>query len=68
MEMSDFVTGGPNVEIPLGFGMALAQNTQAMERFSALSHERREALIAGARAIHSKAEMAAYVNQIPGGV
>lgn len=68
MTLSDFVTGGPNTEIPLGFGMALAQNTKALERFSALSHERRAALIAGARAVHSKEEMAAYVNQISGGV
>ena len=66
--MSDIITGCLHEEIPLGFGMALAQNTQALERFSALSQEKREALIAGARAVHSKAEMAAYVNRIPGGV
>lgn len=64
--MSDFVTGGPHGDIPLGFGMALAQNTEALERFSALSQGERDALISGARSVHSKAEMAAYVNQIPG--
>lgn len=54
-----------DLEIPLGFGMALAQNTLALERFSALPKERRNAIIEGSRNVHSKAEMADYVNRVP---
>lgn len=51
-------------EIPLGFGMALAQNTDALEHFAALPETRRQELIEGAHDVHSKKEMRQYVHQI----
>lgn len=44
-------------EVPLGLGMALAQNLEAMEHFTALSHDNQQAFIASASAVHSKEEM-----------
>ena len=44
-------------EVPLGLGMALAQNLEAMERFTALSHDNQQAFITSASAVHSKEEM-----------
>ena len=51
-------------ELPLGFGMALAQHPEAMARFSALSEEEQQAIINGTHAVRSKEEMQAYVEQL----
>ncbi len=48
-------------ELPLGMGMALAQDVGAMERFSALPEAEKQSLINGARAARSSAEMRAYL-------
>lgn len=53
--------------IPLGFGMLLAQNTDAMNRFSALTDEQKQSIINGAAKVNSKKEMREYVNQIING-
>lgn len=50
--------------IPMGFGMALAQNTAALQAFSALSKNRQQAFIDGAHHVSSKQEMRNYVNEI----
>ena len=55
----------PN-ELPLGMGMALAQDTAAMERFAALPEEEKRAVIDGAHAVRSKAEMRAYLHETLG--
>lgn len=57
----NFVNGK---DIPLGFGMALAQNSEAMTRFSAMTEEQRRQLIAGTHSVRSKKEMQAYVDRI----
>ncbi|MGN1101677.1 MAG: hypothetical protein ACI4RG_05750 [Huintestinicola sp.] len=57
----NFVNGK---DIPLGFGMALAQNSEAMNRFSAMSDEQRRQLIEGTHSVRSKKEMQAYVDRI----
>lgn len=49
-------------EIPLGFGMALAQNAQAMDRFSQLSEDEKQSVLAGARGVGSAREMREYVD------
>ena len=41
-------------EIPMGFGMALAENMPAMEYFASLSHEQQQAVIAHTHQIRSK--------------
>lgn len=50
--------------IPMGFGMLLAQNEGAMERFAGLSPQEKQAVINGAKAVTSKAEMRDYVEHI----
>jgi len=44
-------------ELPLGLGMALAQNTKALEYFSALSPQERQKFIAATHDTHSPGEM-----------
>ena len=58
--MTDLTDGG----VPLGFGMTLAQNTEALEAFARLPERRRRDIIAGAGAVSSKEEMRSYVDGI----
>lgn len=51
-------------ELPMGFGMALARNTQAMETFSALSHEQQQEIIGKTHSVQSKKEMQSLVNSL----
>ena len=50
--------------VPLGFGMLLAQNEEAMKQFGALSDAEKQSIIAGAARIGSKQEMREYVAHI----
>ncbi len=54
----------PMKDLPMGFGMALAQNPEAMNRFAALPEEQQRRIVDGTHAIHSKSEMKAYVNHL----
>ena len=45
------------LELPLGFGMALAQNEAAMKRFEALSEAEKQAVVQSTHSIRSKADM-----------
>ena len=51
-------------DLPLGFGMALAQHPEAMARFAALSEAEQQAIIDGAHAVRSKEEMRCYVERL----
>ena len=51
-------------ELPLGFGMALAQHPEAMARFAGLTEEEQQAIIDGAHAVRSRQEMRAYVENL----
>lgn len=62
--MKDNFVDGPGV--PLGFGMALAQNPNAMDVFSGLSGEQRRKVLDKSRRIRSKAEMRSYVDSLVG--
>lgn len=53
-------------EIPLGLGMALAQNVPAFEEFANLTEDQKRAVIEGSRKVGSKSEMKSYVNKISG--
>lgn len=53
-----------NRELPIGFTMELAQHSDVLNRFSALSEEERETVIEGARQIHSHDEMRSYVESM----
>ena len=50
--------------LPLGFGMALAQNEAAMKRFEALSEAEKQALIARTHTVSSKNEMRRLVDSL----
>lgn len=53
-----------NNEIPMGLGMALAQNSRAMEVFSNLPSDKQQQIIQGTHGINSKTEMKLYVDNI----
>ena len=50
--------------LPLGLGMALAQNTQAMAYFSGLSAQEKEQIINQTHQIQSKEEMRSFVSRL----
>lgn len=52
------------IELPLGFGMALVQNEAAMRRFEALSHAEKESMIRKTHNVRSKQEMRALVDSL----
>lgn len=51
-------------ELPLGFGIALAKNNDAMEYFSTLTPAHRREIIAHTHTIRSKEEMEKFVNNM----
>lgn len=61
IDNNNFVNGDG---VPLGFGMALAQNSAAMDYFSSLSENERASIITGTHNIRSKKDMQNYVQQI----
>lgn len=54
-----------NPEMPLGLGMALAQNLQSMEYFAALPPEQQQNVIEQTHSIRSKSEMQQFVQNLP---
>ena len=50
--------------LPLGLGMALAQNEAAMKRFESMTEPEKQALIARCRQVISKREMQQLVNRL----
>jgi hypothetical protein len=53
-----------NGQMPMGLGMALVQNLDAMKRFNQLSQQGKQAIIEGSHSIQSKEDMKAYVSSI----
>ncbi len=51
-------------DLPLGFGFALAQNSDAMQKFSKLPENEQQKLLQQAHAVSSKDEMQRLVNGI----
>ncbi len=51
-----------STELPLGFGMALAQNEAAMRRFEHMSEEEKQAVLDQVHRVRSKAEMRRLVS------
>lgn len=51
-------------EMPVGFGMALAQNPEALQKFAMLSEDKKQQIIQGTHSINSREEMHRYVNSI----
>ncbi len=61
MDKSNFVNG-PG--IPMGLGMALAQNTKAMQYFASLPAQEQQTIIENTHNIRSKQEMQSFVNSL----
>lgn len=59
-----------SLELPLGFGMALAQNEAAMQRFESLTEEEKKAVLQRTHSVSSKREMQQLVASLcsPDGV
>jgi len=51
-------------EIPIGFGMALAADSNAMQYFSSLDNTKRKEILDQVRNIHSKNEMQSFVEKM----
>lgn len=51
-------------ELPLGLGIALAKNANAMRYFANLPETKQKAIIAHTAAIESKEEMVQYVDSL----
>jgi len=51
-------------EMPVGLGMALAMNPEAMQNFASLPETKKQEIINGTHAISSKSEMRQYVESI----
>lgn len=56
-----------NTDIPLGLGMALAQNPEAMKVFSEMPESRKAEVISGTHMVNSRSEMRQYVEKIAKG-
>lgn len=54
-------------ELPLGFGMALAQNEAAMHAFETMTPEQKQAVIQKTHTVMSKAEMRRLVDSLTQG-
>ena len=52
--------------LPLGFGMALAQNEAAMKSFESLSEIEKEAIVQRTHQVNSKQEMQSLVASLAG--
>ena len=51
-------------ELPMGFGMALARNTQAMECFASLSEQQQQEIVGRTHSVQSKKEMQRLVDSL----
>lgn len=51
-------------ELPIGFGMELAENETAMMKFEALSNAQKEAIVQQSRNVHSREEMRRLVSRL----
>lgn len=54
-------------EYPIGFGLTLAMNAKAMEKFTAMPEEKQQSIIDQTHQVHSKGEMQALVQSIADG-
>lgn len=62
--MKDTKNYAEGTQIPMGLGMALAQNLDAMNRFASLPEAEKDRIIEHTHQIGSKREMRAYVDSL----
>lgn len=53
-----------SVDIPMGLGMALAENAGALQYFAGLTADQRRRIVENTRDIKSKTEMRRYVRDL----
>lgn len=53
-----------NLELPLGFGMALAQNEAAMKQFESLTDVEKQAVLQRTHSVRSRAQMQKLVAEL----
>lgn len=53
-----------NADLPMGLGMALAKNIDAMNKFISMSADEQQQIINNTHNIGSKKEMQSYVNSL----
>jgi uncharacterized protein YdeI (YjbR/CyaY-like superfamily) len=51
-------------QVPIGFGMALARNPKALNAYSAMTEDQKQAIISQAHNARSEQEMSRIVNGI----
>lgn len=61
---NEIKSGFPIDEVPLGFGMALAQNEKALEAFGKLAERQKQRFLYDARHVRNKDEMQNLVKRI----
>ncbi len=54
-------------DLPLGFGMALAQNEPAMKKFESLSENEKMSFVEKTHSVNSKSEMQSLVESLVSG-
>lgn len=52
------------IELPLGFGMALAQDEAAMKKFESLTEEQKQSVLQQTHSVKSKREMQQLVSDL----
>ncbi len=55
-------------KVPIGFGMALAMNQQAMNVYSAMTEEQKQEIVNKAHNVRSEQEMHTLVNNLANGI
>ncbi|MEE1019764.1 MAG: hypothetical protein UH824_09815 [Acutalibacteraceae bacterium] len=55
------------IELPMGLGMALAQNESAMQKFESLTEPQKQAVINATHSVKSKREMRQLVRDLSDG-
>ena len=55
-------------KVPIGFGMALAQNEAAMQRYAQLNEEEKQSILDQAHNVRSEKEMYTLVASIASGM
>lgn len=55
---------GAGGDMPIGFGLSLAANARSMEAFAAMDDAQKEATVEKSRQMHTRADMANFVNSL----
>lgn len=54
-------------ELPIGFGLSLAMNENAMQKFSGMTEQEKKAVVEKSKDVSSRREMEQLVNEVASG-